>query len=258
MQQVESVLQIVTTVGSPVDAAWGPMLCQFLWKKELEALQARDWTKLNEETNSGERSDVAVLDGTDSVIPIQDDGPPPLFDSTDAEEVAYREYNAKYCLNYVQKFFNKHIDDPWFRARLSPLEAVRFATKERKRASAEAYEMRREIVQSLDDATSGVIPKKDPDCPEYLGSPKCNFIASCCLGVGTNPSTTCGSIATNGYHYHHHQRVELDTDMPPISYREKIGIALNDMRRVIKDYGCTTKRYQRPFTCCDGRSWWVG
>ena len=49
--------------------------------------------------------------------------------------------------------------------------------------------MRREIVQSLDDATSGVIPKKDPDCPEYLGSPKCNIIASCRLGVGTKPST---------------------------------------------------------------------
>ena len=216
-----------TTIGSPSDAAWGQLLCQFLWKKELESVQAREWTKSNDEKISrGEKDDddddddVVLDEATDSVAPVlrDDNIPPPLFDSIDTEEVAYREYNAKYCLNYVQKFFNKHIDDPWFRLRLSPLEAIRCTTKERKRASAEANEMKREILQSLEDATSGVIPKKDPDCPEYLGSPKCNFIASCRLGVGTKPSSTTSGATNNGYHYHnHHQRGgDLETMNMPI------------------------------------------
>jgi hypothetical protein len=210
------------------------LLCQFLWKKELEAVQAREWAKSNDEqkrgkTNNNNDDNVVMLDGgTNSIIPAVHDNnnlpspPPPLFDSINAEEVAYREYNSKYCVNYVQKFFNKHIDDPWFRSRLSPLESLRCAIKERKRATAEANEMKREILQSLDDATSGVIPKKDPDCPEYLGSPKCNFIASCRLGVGTKPSSsTISGAMNNGYHYHnnHHQQRggEIETmDMPPI------------------------------------------
>ena len=103
--------------------------------------------------------------------------PPPLFESQDAEDAAYREYNAKYCLNYVRTFFNHHLDDPWFRSRLSPLEAHRQAARERKRASAEACEIRREVAQSLEDAAKGAIPKKDPGSPEYLGPPRCNFVA---------------------------------------------------------------------------------
>jgi hypothetical protein len=129
--------------------------------------------------------------------------PPPLFESQEAEDAAYRGYNAKYCLNYVRTFFNHHLDDPWFRSRLSPLEAYRQAGRERKRASAEACEMRREIVQSLEDAAKGAIPKKDPDSPEYLGPPRCNFVAGCRLGVGTKPTGAAGGQHHHAYHYHH-------------------------------------------------------
>ncbi len=52
--------------------------------------------------------------------------------------------------------------------------------------------MRREIVQSLEDTVKGGIPKKDPNSPECLGLPRCNFVAGCRLGVGDHT-----------YHYHH-------------------------------------------------------
>lgn len=179
-----------------------PMLCQFLWRKELEGAERQQRTVDDDDgAGAGKRGVGGGNDpggGTDVVVD-DDDRPPPLFESPDAEDSAYREYNTKYCLNYVRTFFNHHLDDPWFRTRLSPLEAHRQAAKERKRASAEASEMRREIVQSLEDAASGVIPKKDPDSPEYLGPPKCNFVAGCRLGVGTKPTG-------HHHHHHHHQR----------------------------------------------------
>jgi hypothetical protein len=125
---------------------------------------------------------------------------PLLFESEEAESEAYEEYNSKYCLEYVRKFFNDHIDDPWFRMRLSPLEAYRQAKKERTRANQEAAELRKEILQSLEDMQSGVIPKKDPDFPDYLGPPKCNFVGSCRLGVGTKP-TSAMSYRRDHYNY---------------------------------------------------------
>ena len=135
---------------------------------------------------------------------------PPLFDTIDAEMEAYSEYNTKYCLNYVRTFFNHHLDDPWFRLRLSPLEKYRQASKERVRANIEANEMKKEMIHSLEDMNSGVIPKKDPDCPEYLGPPKCNFVASCRLGVGTKPSSSSSSSSMMSLHhsreYYHEQQ----------------------------------------------------
>lgn len=47
--------------------------------------------------------------------------------------------------------------------------------------------MRKEILHSLEEHSLGVIPKKDPDCPDYLGPPKCSFVSGCRLGVGTKP-----------------------------------------------------------------------
>ncbi len=38
--------------------------------------------------------------------------PPPLFESQDAKDAAYCEYNTKYCLNCIRTFFNHHLDDP--------------------------------------------------------------------------------------------------------------------------------------------------
>jgi hypothetical protein len=154
-----------------------PMLCQFVWKKELEKAQRAAGGKLNDGTHAAEGG--GSLGGGGGNVSVEAGGtafvaadradphcPPPLFESQEAEDAAYRGYNAKYCLNYVCTFFNHHLDDPWFRSRLSPLEAYRQAVRERKRALAEACEMRREIVQSLEDTAKGVIPKKDPNSPE--------------------------------------------------------------------------------------------
>ena len=197
-----------------------PMLCQFLWKKELENEQAK---KLNLDKPQEEEGNTTTMEKEESVVKVeadtsieniaennnnnatseanpqeeeQDGGPPPLFESPEAEEEAYNDFNQKYCLNYVRNFFNQHIDDPWYRVRLSPLETHRQVSKELKRAKMEASELKKEIQQSLEDMKSGVIPKKDDDCAEYLGPPKCNFVAACRLGVGTKP--------THHHHHHHH------------------------------------------------------
>ena len=220
-----------------------PLLCQFMWKKELEEQakkkdimkeeeEAKD-TKEREDADMSNNNDEAAnaangddndndpskenkLDeGNSGVAAVQKDGdnndnndnteegvtateettpqppppPPPLFESEEAQTEAYEEYSSSYCLDYVRAFFNQHLDDPWFRRRLSPLERYRQAKKERTRANEEATELRKEILQSLEDMQSGVIPKKDPDCPDYLGPPKCNFVGSCRLGVGTKPTS---------------------------------------------------------------------
>ena len=185
------------------------MLCQFLWKRELEeAERASTIGKSNDGPREGGENDVVA--DADGGMPNLPPPPPSLFESPDAEDAAYREYDTKYCLNYVRTFFNRHLDDPWFRVRLSPLEAVRQAARERKRASAEAGEMRREITQSLEDTASGVIPKKDPDSPEYLGPPKCSFVSGCRLGVGTKPT----SVASGHPHHHqYHQREYHDRQL---------------------------------------------
>ena len=201
------------------------MLCQFLWKKELEEEQAKELGLDNNQppvvknadgsSNKGGDGDDTVMDettkdeatmGDDDVNNVQETAAaepekpqaPPLFENEESESDAYTEYNTKYCLNYVRTFFNHHLDDPWFRTHLSPLETYRVATKERKRSNTEAIELRKEILSSLEDMKKGVIPKKDPDCAEYLGAPKCNFVASCRLGVGTKPTSAAG------HHHHHH------------------------------------------------------
>ncbi len=193
-----------------------PLLCQFIWKKELEdkarkeRLQEEKAKKKengdvdmtnennkeasNDDTAKENNSDEGNVDGDADIVGGNNAGDatpdlPPLFESEEAENEAYEEYNAKYCLSHVRTFFNHHLDDPWFRRRLSPLEAYRQAKKERTRANEEASEMKKEILQSLEDMQSGVIPKKDPDCPDYLGPPKCNFVGSCRLGVGTKPTS---------------------------------------------------------------------
>ena len=108
----------------------------------------------------------------------------------------YKEYNAKYCLDFVRTFFNIHLDDPWFRSRLSPLQKLRRVKSERTRAQKEEASFRAEALQSLEESTSGaIIPRKDPDCPDYLGLPRCAFVGGCRLGVGTKP-TTANAAAT--------------------------------------------------------------
>jgi len=159
-----------------------PMLCQFLWKKELEDEQAKE-LKLNSKSEDGgegetvaaavsnEDKDVLMSEGgeennsaeanpqqkQDEDKPQEEEKevtqppPPPLFESTEAENEAYNEYNTKYCLNHIRTFFNHHLDDPWFRTHLSPLEKIRQVTKEYKRSKLEAIELKKEIVSSLED-----------------------------------------------------------------------------------------------------------
>ena len=180
-----------------------PMLCQFLWKKGLEdevKLARGEVPTTDHAGNSDQekKTDENTASSGDNVKPEDEemkqttDSPQvdPLFENPEAETEAYADYNMKYCLNYVRIFFNHHLDDPWFRQRLSPLEAVRKAQKERIRSNNEAAEFRKEILTSLEEQQSGVIPKKDPDCPDYLAPPKCNFVSGCRLGVGTKPTTS--------------------------------------------------------------------
>jgi len=216
-----------------------------LWKKEMEEERAKE-LKIKGGGDSAAENDAAAkggeegdhrpvdedkMDEEDVKIKNEDGGeeggennnnnadndenenlPPPLFESEEAESAAFADYNTKYCLNYVRTFFNHHLDDPWFRTRLSPLETLRAARRERKRADDESNEFKKEILQSLEDMNSGVIPKKDPDCAEYLGPPKCNFVAACRLGVGTKP--TAGNYSAHQQReYYDRQEAENETDM---------------------------------------------
>ncbi|KAL7469200.1 hypothetical protein ACHAXS_009457 [Conticribra weissflogii] len=221
-----------------------PMLCQFLWKKELEkdakiargegAMGKHDAAMSSEEVdgdskeNYGSSADIREEGEPSTEQPPPTEEPDPLFESPEAEAEAYADYNMKYCLNYVRTFFNHHLDDPWFRQRLSPLEAVRKARRERVRANAEAAEFRKEILNSLEEQQSGVIPKKDPDCPDYLGPPKCNFVSGCRLGVGTKPTA---SLITAPF-YRRRNNSHYDDDYPHEEESHHIVLQGEDRNRI--------------------------
>lgn len=62
-------------------------------------------------------------------------------DRQSSEQETYEEYRRDYCLRYVRSFFNKHLDDSWFRARYSPAVRRARALQERLRAKQEALAM---------------------------------------------------------------------------------------------------------------------
>jgi len=254
-----------------------PLLCQFIWKKELEEQAKKDIagdeaandvdddkkkkdgdmskngnnhgeevmkvdepskeinnsTEGNGATTQGDNNEDNAKEGAATAAPSTEETeesttpkPPPLFESEEAEAVAYEEYNSKYCLEYVRQFFNEHIDEPWFRRRLSPLETYRQAKKERARANEEATELRKEILQSLEDMQSGVIPKKDPDCPDYLGPPRCNFVGSCRLGVGNKPTSSSAMSYRRDYN-------NYDTmDGPASSSNQHLALPEEDRNKI--------------------------
>ena len=134
-----------------------PLMCRSLWKRGLEKERAQEGgaaappPSLAAETDGDKENkdddDTAGVGGENEAEggikkEESESGLPPLFEGTDAEDAAYLAYNRKYCTNYVRSFFNAHIDDPWFRTRLSALETVRRAKKERARSSAEASSLR--------------------------------------------------------------------------------------------------------------------
>ncbi|KAL3801018.1 hypothetical protein HJC23_002311 [Cyclotella cryptica] len=157
-----------------------PLLCQFVWEQQLQRQHRADTLDKDDPSSPPQQE----------VVSDEDKSPPPLFASPEEATAQYYDYNSKYCLNYVRTFFNSHLDDAWFRLRLSPLVQYRHAANEKTRANAEATEFRKEILHSLEESNLGVIPKKDPDCPDYLGPPKCSFVSSCRLGVGTKPTAS--------------------------------------------------------------------
>jgi hypothetical protein len=68
------------------------------------------------------------------------------LDKKDKEAVAtYDEYRREYCLSYVRKFFNEHMDDSWFRKAYSPLGQKRAVLEELERALQEAAAFRQQI-----------------------------------------------------------------------------------------------------------------
>ncbi len=115
--------------------------------------------------------------------------------------------------------------------------------RERKHASAEACKMRREIVQSVKDVAKGAIAKKDPDCPEYIVPPRCNFVAGCRLGVGNH-----------AYHYHHqrerqHSLNEVDIQHSVLQGKDCNRIkwhAKSHLHLFIRYEGCVRVEYVPP------------
>lgn len=70
--------------------------------------------------------------------------------TTEVDDSAYEEYKNKYCLNYVRSFFNKHLDDSWFRNRYSPLARKHWLEQEQARAAAEALVISESVQACLD------------------------------------------------------------------------------------------------------------
>jgi hypothetical protein len=109
------------------------------------------------ESKNGDDEAAAAADDDDNAMEGNDSENPPKEDDL---QPAYDEYRRRYCLNYVRAFFNKHLDDSWFRNRYSPACRKRIAEQEQQRAVSEAQLIRHSIEESLkeakDDDTSAV------------------------------------------------------------------------------------------------------
>ena len=158
-----------------------PLLCRYVWEQRLLLEQEKEEPKDEEGDTAMESNDNAETAPATTTVK-------PLFSSPEEATQAYNLYNTKYCTLYIRSFFNAHLDDPWFRLRLSPLIRYRQSQTERHRSNLEAIEFAKEIKHSLEEESLGVIPKKDPDCPDYLKAPKCSFVSGCRLSVGTKES----------------------------------------------------------------------
>jgi hypothetical protein len=198
-----------------------PMLCQFVWKtqtltvtqeQEEKERAARkedngkngdddndndnddDVTKQKEESQddavgvptkaSKDGGDEAAADG-DAMVGDDSEGGPPKEENPEAEDTqqpAYDEYRRRYCLNYVRAFFNKHLDDSWFRNRYSPACRKRIAEQEQQRAVSEAQLIRHSIEESLKEA------KADTNADSANVVP--SFVKQARLGGGVKQSAS--------------------------------------------------------------------
>ena len=145
-----------------------PMLCEFLWKEQEGTGDDKEATGKGmekSEDDSGDKDKDTSDENNNSNGNEGDDESP----KSPQENPAYKEYRQKYCLNYVRTFFNRHMDDSWFRLQYSPLAKVRATQLELDRARKEASSMIEELESSLQ--------KQSQDT--------CYFIMKARLGAGT-------------------------------------------------------------------------
>jgi hypothetical protein len=105
----------------------------------------------------------------------------------------YAEYRQKYCLTYVRTFFNRHLDDQWFRQRYSPLEYKRSLVKERSRAATEAQIMYNRVTVPITTSNSNGDIGVNTNTIQAQAKA---FIKGARLGGGNKPTTT----STNPLH----------------------------------------------------------
>lgn len=162
-----------------------PMLCQFVWKTQMQTQNLQTVTQEQEEKERAARKDDSGKNSDDDDNEDEDedkkekeesqvgdaDVPPKVSTDKDDETATgadgdaamgdenpedsqqpYDEYRRRYCLNYVRAFFNKHLDDSWFRNRYSPACRKRVQEQEEQRAVAEAQLIRLAIEESLKEA----------------------------------------------------------------------------------------------------------
>jgi hypothetical protein len=98
-----------------------PMLCQYIWKSRREKQVGVEDHMINEEEK------LELIGSSDET---------------------YDDYRQKYCLGYIQAFFNQHMDDSWFRNRYSPLARKRCVIQHMERASMEAQRISRDFISA--------------------------------------------------------------------------------------------------------------
>lgn len=96
-----------------------PLICEFMWQENQRKLREQNPQKSDTENDN-------------------DNG------RTDDKE-GYESYRKAYCLNYIRAFFNKHMDDSWFRQRYSPALKRDLQRQEQRRAVDEAARLAKTI-----------------------------------------------------------------------------------------------------------------
>lgn len=192
-----------------------PILCQFLFQKEKEnhaQLQCKDPLEIDDDHASNalpaeeeamatqqiqdltaDRLDVSVnvnagktrMDETGSKTKESNNNT--FQQKLDPEQLKadYQAYNKDTCLKYVRSFFNKHLDDAWFRERYSPLEYKRKVQSHRERAALEATAILKEVQTSLQD----IRDKNKDDSATKNDNVIPSFVLNARLGGGVKPTS---------------------------------------------------------------------
>ena len=86
-------------------------------------------------------------------------------DNNEQPEETYDSYRRQYCLTYIRCFFNRHLDDSWFRALYSPAVKYQQALRERQRAAQQAQAFIHAFASPSD--SQGAIPRTK-DTPDFV------------------------------------------------------------------------------------------